>query len=43
MRYFIQTLPKRRLNPALKDPLYIVLGYAAVFCFLADFVERATR
>lgn len=43
MQTFIKTLPKRRLNPALKDPLYLFLGYSAIACFLMDFVERVTR
>lgn len=43
MLSFIKTLPHRHLNPALKDPLYLVLGYTAVVLFWADFVERITR
>ena len=39
----IKSLPHRHLNPALKDPLYLILGYTAAVLYMLDFVERATR
>lgn len=43
MHHFIKTLSHRRLNPALKDPLYLILGYTAAILYMLDFVERVTR
>ncbi len=43
MQNFIKSLPHRHLNPALKDPLYLVLGYTAAVLYMLDFVERVTR
>ncbi len=43
MQKFIQTLPRRRLNPVIKDALYLSLGYAVMVWLWADWFERVTR